>query len=391
MFVTVDLIEKLEAERFNVISHSRWNDEQGLDVPKALPVSNVPADLETATAMRLSRGSLRTTPASEGPSAMWLISNVKKQSFFSRDIDIDSVVWLEEIDGKGRRGALDDIPETLNKNGVLYIHGFNNKRRGIESAARRISEQWGPQVIVFAFYWPSQGKPWAYKDDRRMVTEVKDCLCQTHLAEVIQHLANKVKKLHILAHSMGNRLLLRTLLREMNLCDVYKLNLGQLFCVAADEVDVVFKKIANMYVNVVDGITSYCSDIDIALMVSASLINASNNYIESFFSCTSIDEQQKHRAGKFFPICSGRSNDNTKEDDSVVFKTVLLDTEFTISEPTGHSYFVHEKIVDDMKSIICQNFDLVNRTGCLVDPHNQLVDTSIEEADSTTCIYHIRI
>src|SRR5262249_8140228 len=101
------------------------------------------------------------------------------------------------------------IQAKLFKSDVLvFIHGYNVS---FENAVRRTAQIAydlnfdGPTIV---FSWPSQGRLWGYLADRDEVDIASGQLRQ-FLAKV--NMKAKVQRVHFIAHSMGNLVLLRAL------------------------------------------------------------------------------------------------------------------------------------------------------------------------------------
>ncbi len=106
----------------------------------------------------------------------------------------------------------DFIKSLVGKNDILlFVHGYRNS---MKDACLRFAQvvhdiQFPGKPVLFI--WPSAGKFADYKRDERMAEKSDESL-----AEVILALANKMEttddaKIHIIAHSMGNRILLRSI------------------------------------------------------------------------------------------------------------------------------------------------------------------------------------
>lgn len=91
---------------------------------------------------------------------------------------------------------------------LVFIHGYNNT---FEDAARRLGElayhlKFAGPVLLYS--WPSEGSLRKYMVDENNVEWTEPHL-QAVLQTLLQH--NGAKKVHLLAHSMGNRALTKVL------------------------------------------------------------------------------------------------------------------------------------------------------------------------------------
>ena len=92
----------------------------------------------------------------------------------------------------------------------VFLHGYNNS---FDDSAKRTAQLWYdlkfPGAPIF-FSWPSQGNRAGYTFDENNA-EWAQADFERFLQEL--HARTKVKRIHIIAHSMGNRILARTLER----------------------------------------------------------------------------------------------------------------------------------------------------------------------------------
>lgn len=166
----------------------------------------------------------------------------------------------------------DEVKGTLQKNqlnersALVFIHGFNVS---FEDAALRTA-QIGVDLDVpgiMAFYsWPSQGKLHKYTADETTIEASEE-----YIAEFLLNLAQNsgAEKIHIIAHSMGNRGLLRAMQRILAQVQAgSKISFGQIFLAAPDVDPDLFKNLAAAYDNLAERTTLYVSNKDKALATS---------------------------------------------------------------------------------------------------------------------------
>ncbi|MGC3972319.1 MAG: alpha/beta fold hydrolase [Pirellulales bacterium] len=111
--------------------------------------------------------------------------------------------WNEFVELVKDRAANSPEEEVL-----VFIHGFNNS---FEEAAKRTAQfaydlRFPGAPILFS--WPSQGTVAQYQADSNEAER-----SQPHFQEFLKNLLSdsKAKRVHLVAHSMGNRILARTL------------------------------------------------------------------------------------------------------------------------------------------------------------------------------------
>jgi len=152
---------------------------------------------------------------------------------------------------------------------VVFIHGYNNS---FEEAALRAA-QLGvdldvPSNDMFLFSWAAHdGNILKYPFDEATI-DASEVYLRSYLATVAR--AAHGRKIHIIAHSMGNRALLRVISASlMNVSVDQQIHFGQIILAAAD-VDVdLFTQLAPNYVKVSDRTTVYLSPYDFAVAASS--------------------------------------------------------------------------------------------------------------------------
>jgi esterase/lipase superfamily enzyme len=88
------------------------------------------------------------------------------------------------------------------------VHGFNVSFRDAVDTTARLSVQLRNHVRLVLFSWPSAGSTWKYGDDGDMAAVSSGALAG--LLEMLAGLAPR-RKVHLVAHSMGNRIMLEGL------------------------------------------------------------------------------------------------------------------------------------------------------------------------------------
>jgi esterase/lipase superfamily enzyme len=156
-----------------------------------------------------------------------------------------------------------DIGERM---ALVFIHGFNVSFE--ESALRAAQIGFDLEVPgMTAFYsWPSKGKIEGYPADEATIQASEIFMTQFLTQFVTQSGAEKV---HIIAHSMGNRGLLRSLQRIVQQAQEQScVPFGQIFLAAPDEDPDVFRDLAVAYTALAQRTTLYISAKDKALATS---------------------------------------------------------------------------------------------------------------------------
>ena len=109
----------------------------------------------------------------------------------------------------------DEVRRAPKKQVLVFVHGFNNKFEDAVYRFAQIVHDSGTEAVPVLFTWPSKGSVLAYGYDRESSTYSRD-----QLESVLKGLAAdpQVGEVSVLAHSMGNWLLLETL-RQMAIRD----------------------------------------------------------------------------------------------------------------------------------------------------------------------------
>ncbi|EIE26812.1 DUF900-domain-containing protein [Coccomyxa subellipsoidea C-169] len=154
------------------------------------------------------------------------------------------------------------------KDVLVFVHGYSNTfTSAVQGAARLQVDIPFKEGPVVAFSWASWGKGEKY---------IEDGVIQGWSIEPFLKLLGLLKgaaKIHILAHSMGNRIALQALATLVSSSAPVTLPFGQLIFAAADEDSDVFTRIMTHLVraNLGEGRTLYASCQDGALWASARL------------------------------------------------------------------------------------------------------------------------
>jgi esterase/lipase superfamily enzyme len=144
---------------------------------------------------------------------------------------------------------------------LVFVHGYNVD---FDDAARRTAQlayDLGFKGPAIAFSWPSQATLAGYNRDARNVE-----LSADSLRVVLSDLSKKanVKRIHVIAHSMGNRAVVGALSKIGN--DV---PIRQIALIAPDIDAELFRRLARAFPSSVGPITLYASSRDTALIAAA--------------------------------------------------------------------------------------------------------------------------
>lgn len=243
----------------------------------------------------------------------------------------DDRLRIEQINPLNEKKFLEGLNGALNRNRtekqkiLLYIHGYNCDFDEAVIRAAQIGYDLKVEGVTAVYSWPSKGNwsPWGYEADQTTIESSEDFLVQfvTKLA-----LESKAEEVDIIAHSMGNRALLRAVKGLAAAMGPARKKLGQIILAAPDVDADLFNKLAIIYPSVSSRTTLYTSSRDWALKFSAIF-------------------HQYDRAGFYPPIALIPGIDTVQV--SNVDLTML-----------GHSYYAQaETVLNDMFDLIHSNKD----------------------------------
>lgn len=150
--------------------------------------------------------------------------------------------------------------DPADRNVLVYIHGFNTS---FDDAALRAAQLGFDLKVpgITAFYsWPSRGNLTAYLTDVSAIEA-----SEQHIADFLVKATALADngKVHIIAHSMGNRGLLRAMHRATAQAALRSgTRFGQIFLAAPDVDAALFRQLASVYPQVSERTTLYVADQD---------------------------------------------------------------------------------------------------------------------------------
>lgn len=153
------------------------------------------------------------------------------------------------------------------RHSLVFLHGYNVAFEEAAIRAAQIGFDLKINGVVAFFSWPSQGAVLGYAADEATIEAsepaIADFLCDFASA-------TGDDRVHLLAHSMGNRGLLRSLQRiTTDVAERSHVKFGQMFVVAPDIDADLFKSLANVYSMFAQRTTLYASPADRALGMSS--------------------------------------------------------------------------------------------------------------------------
>lgn len=184
------------------------------------------------------------------------IANLEREAFFG---EIKQAMQDSRTSG--------DRPHAL-----FFLHGFNVSFEEAAIRAAQIGYDLKVPGATAFFSWPSRGTVAAYPADEASI-EASEGAITEFLVDFTTHCG--AEQIHVIAHSMGNRGLLRALQRiAANAQTRGKVKFGQILLAAPDVDHDLFLDLARLYPEHAERTTLYASDGDLPVHVSAKLHDA---------------------------------------------------------------------------------------------------------------------
>jgi uncharacterized protein (TIGR02594 family) len=165
--------------------------------------------------------------------------------------------------------SVDDWKASITKSSLrhalVFVHGFNTTFR--DSLHRAAQIMWDLQYagVPILFSWPSRGRILDYGYDRESALLARDAF-----VELLRNIRmSGVERIHILAHSMGNLVVLDSLASHAHTTD--PLGIGEILMAAPDVDKDMYLKSATKVRAAVSGMTLYASAADRAMAASKAL------------------------------------------------------------------------------------------------------------------------
>lgn len=155
---------------------------------------------------------------------------------------------------------------------LVYIHGFNTSFDDATRRAAQLGHDLRVPGITALYSWPSRGRVGAYLSDVAAIEASEE-----HLAAFLVKAAALAERgrVHLIAHSMGNRGLLRAMHRATTQAALKSgVRFGQVFLAAPDVDAQLFRQLAGVYPQVAERTTLYVADQDKAIAMLEWLADA---------------------------------------------------------------------------------------------------------------------
>jgi esterase/lipase superfamily enzyme len=172
---------------------------------------------------------------------------------------------------------------------LIYVHGYNNTFKAAILRSAQLQHDLRFPGKMLAFCWPSAGKTLVSELNPFSITSPKVKLAYTHdeaqaklshpfLTELVRQLLKqppdkRPRRIHFLAHSMGNRVLLHALhdLRTNGDISDDRSAFGEIMLTAADVDGATYGNVKTALMNSCERVTFYFAADDVALLLSQGL------------------------------------------------------------------------------------------------------------------------
>jgi len=235
-------------ERNNVVTRGR--------VDVSVPAAHKFGQIGTSWFTRLKRTTLKSFDLRDDRLRVEKVETQERQAFFSH---------IQESMAEWR--AKDASPQAL-----LFLHGYNVTFEEAAIRAAQIGVDLKVQGATAFFSWPSQGDATAYLVDEATIESSEQAIADF----LVDFAANSgADKVHVIAHSMGNRGLLRALQRIAASAETQgKVKFGQIILAAPDLDRDLFLDLAHLYPQYGERTTLYASDADLPVHLSSKVHGA---------------------------------------------------------------------------------------------------------------------
>jgi len=170
----------------------------------------------------------------------------------------DRQAWLSAIGS--------DLSGSRRKEALLYVHGYNNSFAAASYRAAQLHADLAIDGATVFYSWASRENMLLYRADRRTVATEQEI--QT-LADTLIALRNSgTGKIYVIAHSMGNRLLLDALQRVATRTDRPERPFDELVLGSADIEENLFRRHWTDVSSLIGRTTLYTSSRDSAMLAS---------------------------------------------------------------------------------------------------------------------------
>lgn len=239
---------------------------------------------------------------------------------------------------------------------LIFVHGYNNSFEGAMQRATQLSFDLQFDGILMPFTWPSQATTIGYLTDVEHANKSVDALVGflDQLRDTMPDL-----KINVLAHSLGNQLMLKALCKISKRTGDKKHKFGQIISAHADIDHEEFEQLTSCFQPRVEGITLYVNENDVALNLRCAGVFQcrAGNFARGYQSADVVDTTKMSK-GFFRSLSEGFDHDVFVRNPllfSDIARLILtgqrpVDKRTQEFQPTkdkqGHIFWVYDKNTD---------------------------------------------
>ncbi|MDN3279513.1 alpha/beta hydrolase [Frankia sp. RB7] len=194
-------------------------------------------------------------------------SSLVKRLFWRRD-DVIELMETKELASNEYWEGLQNVFRSTDepKAAIVLVHGYNVTFESAIIRAAQLGYDLGAQRAMAVFSWPSIGKLGGYLADAATIEASEGSIADFLIGFLERSGAEKV---HIIAHSMGNRGVLRAINRIAARAQTKtRASFGQIILAAADVDADLFRQLSRAYVDLSERTSMYVSSRDKAIEAS---------------------------------------------------------------------------------------------------------------------------
>lgn len=223
------------------------------------------------------------------------IGSSRLQKLFRLDFR-DDTLRIQQLSTLAHEAWLDELRQSFDaarKDGdaahaLVFLHGFNVTFEEAAIRAAQIGVDLGMPGATAFFSWPSRGNARDYPVDEATIEASEQAITDFLVDFSARSGADKI---HLIAHSMGNRGLLRALQRiAANAETRGKVKFDQIFLAAPDVDRDLFMDLSRLYGEHAKRVTLYASDGDLPVHLSSKLHDAARaGYFRPYTLVAGVD------------------------------------------------------------------------------------------------------
>lgn len=260
--------------------------------------------------------------------------------------ELDETEWLASIRAEVS-GPESDDPADTSDDILLFVHGYNTSWEQAALRAAQFTYDLEFRGLPVLFSWPSRGKTLAYTADEASVA-----WSVPHLVHVLERLMTETgaRRIHVVAHSMGNRATTGALERLVRGANDYATPLRELVFAAPDIDAGTFRQ--------------FITDFNAALAAAAGPGTDVAPPRLTLYACgvdTALDFSDRiHRAGRAGQITDGVIVIAPME--TVVVTDIVVDDQR--DDRLGHAYFcTNRSVIGDLFGVVLHGAKPSERFG----------------------------